>query len=56
MTHVPTLLQMAISLIARMLHGRPNHFQTAGTKDKRGVTCQQVTAWKVCPYLYCKDV
>ncbi|KAK9818577.1 hypothetical protein WJX74_001807 [Apatococcus lobatus] len=40
---------MAISLIARMLHGRPNHFQTAGTKDKRGVTCQQVTAWKVTP-------
>ena len=37
----------AIGLIARFLHAPNNTLSVAGTKDKRGVTVQHVTAHKV---------
>lgn len=39
--------QAALSLLARMLHCSPGVFGFAGTKDKRAVTEQAVTAFKV---------
>lgn len=41
--------QAALGVIARMLHCQPRSFGFAGTKDKRGVTTQWVTLWKVAP-------
>lgn len=37
----------ALSLLARSVHCSPACFGIAGTKDKRAVTVQQVTAYKV---------
>lgn len=37
----------ALSLLARTVHCSPSCFGVAGTKDKRAVTVQQVTAFKV---------
>ena len=37
----------AVSLIARMLHLKTRSFSYAGTKDKRAVTSQKLTAFKV---------
>jgi hypothetical protein len=42
-------LQAALGVVARMLHAQPRGFGFAGTKDKRGVTTQWVTAFKVAP-------
>ncbi len=40
--------QVALGTVGQMLHVNPNsNFGFAGTKDKRGVTGQWVTAWKV---------
>jgi tRNA pseudouridine13 synthase len=39
----------AMSIIAKHIHLRPNVFTWAGTKDKRAVTTQLVTAFKVFP-------
>ncbi|EIE24990.1 tRNA pseudouridine synthase D [Coccomyxa subellipsoidea C-169] len=39
----------ALSLLARAVHCSPSCFGVAGTKDKRAVTVQQVTAFKVAP-------
>ncbi|KAK9908622.1 hypothetical protein WJX75_000533 [Coccomyxa subellipsoidea] len=39
----------ALSLLARTVHCSPSCFGVAGTKDKRAVTVQQVTAFKVAP-------
>jgi hypothetical protein len=44
-----TVLQAALGVVARMLHAQPRGFGFAGTKDKRGVTTQWVTAFKVAP-------
>uniref|UniRef100_A0A383W6L3 TRUD domain-containing protein n=1 Tax=Tetradesmus obliquus TaxID=3088 RepID=A0A383W6L3_TETOB len=41
--------QAALGVVARMLHCQPRSFGFAGTKDKRGVTTQWVTAFKVSP-------
>ncbi|KAF6264278.1 pseudouridine synthase [Scenedesmus sp. NREL 46B-D3] len=41
--------QAALGIVARMLHAQPRSFGFAGTKDKRGVTTQWVTAFKVSP-------
>lgn len=38
----------ALALLARFAHAPPGVFAVAGTKDKRGVTVQHVTAHKVC--------
>ena len=38
----------ALMLLSRMLHVPASAFNVEGTKDKRGVTVQQVTAHKVC--------
>jgi tRNA pseudouridine13 synthase len=42
-------VQAALGVVARMLHAQPRGFGFAGTKDKRGVTTQWVTAFKVAP-------
>lgn len=42
-------VQAALGVVARMLHCQPRSFGFAGTKDKRGVTTQWVTAFKVSP-------
>jgi tRNA pseudouridine13 synthase len=48
--HLPLLLmQAALGVVARMLHCQSRSFGFAGTKDKRGVTTQWVTAFKVAP-------
>ncbi|KAF8060524.1 leucine--tRNA ligase [Scenedesmus sp. PABB004] len=41
--------QAALSVISRMLHAHGRCFGFAGTKDKRGVTAQWVTAHKIPP-------
>lgn len=40
-------LQQCIGLLASLMHCKPGTFATAGTKDKRAVTVQNVTAFKV---------
>ncbi|XP_072181855.1 pseudouridylate synthase 7 homolog [Diadema setosum] len=37
----------ALNIIAKYLHIGPHHFQYAGSKDKRGVTVQEVTIHRV---------
>ena len=37
----------ALEVLARRVGARPNNFSVAGNKDKRGVTCQRVTACRV---------
>lgn len=39
--------QSALGVLGRLLHVKPSAFGFAGTKDKRGVTCQYVTAYRV---------
>eukprot|EP01017_Pseudomicrothorax_dubius_P038395 TRINITY_DN5746_c0_g1_i1.p1 TRINITY_DN5746_c0_g1~~TRINITY_DN5746_c0_g1_i1.p1 ORF type:complete len:444 (-),score=93.06 TRINITY_DN5746_c0_g1_i1:381-1712(-) len=46
-TNIDTL--DAITKLSRFLSKRPRNFGFAGTKDKRGVTCQRVTAFGVTP-------
>jgi tRNA pseudouridine13 synthase len=41
--------QHALGTLARALHCGPKVFAVAGTKDKRGVTVQRVTAFRVAP-------
>jgi tRNA pseudouridine13 synthase len=41
--------QAAISTLCRLLRCKPNVFGYAGTKDKRAVTVQSVTAFRVRP-------
>lgn len=36
-----------INLLSKYLHVKPRIFSFAGTKDKRGCTVQQCTAWKI---------
>jgi tRNA pseudouridine13 synthase len=36
-----------LNLLSKMTGFKPKMWSVAGTKDKRGVTCQRVTAWKV---------
>lgn len=36
----------ALTLLARAVGCSPSNFELAGTKDKRAVTVQQVTAYK----------
>ena len=38
----------ALALLARTLRCSPSSLGIAGNKDKRAVTVQQVTAYKVC--------
>ena len=38
---------VALGLLARLLHCNPSVLNTAGTKDRRAVTVQHVTAFKV---------
>ena len=40
-------VQQCLGLLASLLHCKPGTFATAGTKDKRAVTVQHVTAFKV---------
>lgn len=40
--------QAALGLLSRWLHCPSSAFSIAGTKDKRGVTVQEVTVFKVC--------
>ncbi|CAG9463675.1 unnamed protein product [Pedinophyceae sp. YPF-701] len=39
----------AVGLVSRWLHVRPKALGISGTKDKRGVTCQYVSAFRVGP-------
>jgi tRNA pseudouridine13 synthase len=36
-----------MALLARMLSVKPNVIQYAGTKDKRGITCQRATVHQI---------
>jgi tRNA pseudouridine synthase D (TruD) len=41
------LWQAALGTMCRMLHVKPNIFAVAGTKDRRAITAQLVTAYKL---------
>lgn len=43
------LLQAALTVVGRMLHLHSHAFGFAGTKDRRGITTQYVTLFKVDP-------
>ena len=45
----------ALGCIARLLHIQQSSLSVAGTKDKRAVTVQHVTAFKVLPGASCAD-
>lgn len=42
------MLQAALGMLGRMLHCKPGTLGIAGTKDKRSVSAQHLTAWQVC--------
>ena len=41
-------VQAALGMLSRMLHCKPGTLGIAGTKDKRSVSAQHLTAWQVC--------
>lgn len=46
---VPFFLQAALGVVGRMLHLHSHAFGFAGTKDRRGITTQYITLFKVEP-------
>ena len=44
---VCNVVQQCLGLLSSLIHCKPGIFATAGTKDKRAVTVQHVTAFKV---------
>ena len=45
-------MQAALGMLSRMLHCKPGTLGIAGTKDKRSISAQHLTAWQVCSAAY----
>ena len=46
------VMQQCLGLLSSLIHCKPGIFATAGTKDKRAVTVQHVTAFKVAHFFF----